>query len=87
VISFAGGLPAPDLFPIERFKEAAEVVLTEMGDRALQYGTTEGYQPLREMIAKNAGKYGIQISADNVMITTGSQQALDLARPDLHQPR
>lgn len=78
VISFAGGLPAPDLFPIERFKEAAEVVLTEMGDRALQYGTTEGYQPLREMIARNAGKYGIQISADNVMITTGSQQALDL---------
>jgi 2-aminoadipate transaminase len=78
VISFAGGLPAPELFPIERFKEAAEVVLTEMGDRALQYGTTEGYQPLREMIAKNAGKYGMQISADNVMITTGSQQALDL---------
>ncbi|MBW6475118.1 MAG: PLP-dependent aminotransferase family protein [Anaerolineaceae bacterium] len=78
VISFAGGLPAPELFPIERFKEAAEVVLTEMGDRALQYGTTEGYQPLREMIAKNAGKYGIQISADNVLITTGSQQALDL---------
>ena len=78
VISFAGGLPAPDLFPIERFKEAAEVVLTEMGDRALQYGTTEGYQPLREMIARNASKYGIQISADNVMITTGSQQALDL---------
>jgi 2-aminoadipate transaminase len=78
VISFAGGLPAPDLFPIERFKEAAEVVLTEMGERALQYGTTEGYQPLREMIAGNASKYGIQISADNVLITTGSQQALDL---------
>jgi 2-aminoadipate transaminase len=78
VISFAGGLPAPELFPIERFKEASEVVLTEMGDRALQYGTTEGYQPLREMIATNAGKYGIQISADNVLITTGSQQALDL---------
>lgn len=78
VISFAGGLPAPDLFPIERFKEAAEIVLTEMGERALQYGTTEGYQPLREMIAGNASKYGMQISADNVMITTGSQQALDL---------
>lgn len=78
VISFAGGLPAPELFPIERFKEAAEVVLTEMGDKALQYGTTEGYQPLREMIARNASKYGIQISADNVLITTGSQQALDL---------
>ena len=78
VISFAGGLPAPDLFPIERFKEASEVVLTEMGERALQYGTTEGYQPLREMIAGNASKYGIQISSDNVLITTGSQQALDL---------
>ena len=78
VISFAGGLPASELFPIEKFKEAADIVLTEMGGRALQYGTTEGYQPLREMIAKNASKYGIQISADNVMITSGSQQALDL---------
>lgn len=78
VISFAGGMPAPEVFPIEEFKQACEVVLTEMGDRALQYGTTEGYQPLREMIAHNASKYGIQISADNVLITAGSQQALDL---------
>jgi 2-aminoadipate transaminase len=78
VISFAGGMPAPEVFPIEEFKEASEVVLSEMGDRALQYGTTEGYQPLREMIARNASKYGIQISADNVLITSGSQQALDL---------
>jgi 2-aminoadipate transaminase len=78
VISFAGGMPAPEVFPIEQFKEASDVVLTEMGDRALQYGTTEGYQPLREMLARNAGKYGIQISADNVLITSGSQQALDL---------
>ncbi len=78
VISFAGGLPAPEVFPIEKFKEAADLVLSEMGDYALQYGTTEGYQPLREMIARNASKYGIQITADNVMITSGSQQALDL---------
>ena len=78
VISFAGGLPASDLFPIEKFKEAADIVLTEMGHTALQYGTTEGYQPLREMIARNATKYGIQISSDNVLITSGSQQALDL---------
>jgi 2-aminoadipate transaminase len=78
VISFAGGLPAPEVFPIEKFKEAADIVLTEMGESALQYGTTEGYQPLREMIARNASKYGIQISADNVLITSGSQQALDL---------
>ena len=78
VISFAGGLPAPEVFPIEKFKEASDIVLTEMGEKALQYGTTEGYQPLREMIARNASKYGIQISADNVLITSGSQQALDL---------
>jgi 2-aminoadipate transaminase len=78
VISFAGGLPAPEVFPIEKFKEAADVILTEMGESALQYGTTEGYLPLREMIARNASKYGIQISADNVLITSGSQQALDL---------
>ena len=78
VISFAGGLPAPDVFPIERFKEAADIVLTEMGEKALQYSTTEGYQPLREMIARNASKYGICVSADNVLITAGSQQALDL---------
>jgi 2-aminoadipate transaminase len=78
VISFAGGLPAPEVFPIEKFKEAADVVLTEMGESALQYGTTEGYLPLREMIARNESKYGIQISADNVLITSGSQQALDL---------
>ena len=78
VISFAGGMPAPQVFPVEKFKEACDVVLTEMGDNALQYGTTEGYQPLREMIAKNATKYGIQISSDNVLITSGSQQALDL---------
>jgi 2-aminoadipate transaminase len=78
VISFAGGLPAPEVFPIEKFKEAADIVLSEMGESALQYGTTEGYLPLREMIARNASKYGIQISADNVLITSGSQQALDL---------
>jgi len=78
VISFAGGLPAPDVFPIDQFRRAADVVLSEMGESALQYGTTEGYQPLREMIARNASKYGLQISADNVLITTGSQQALDL---------
>jgi 2-aminoadipate transaminase len=78
IISFAGGLPAPELFPIEQFKEAADIVLSEKGHCALQYGTTEGYQPLREMLAHNATKYGIRISADNVLITSGSQQALDL---------
>ena len=78
IISFAGGLPAPDVFPVKRFEEACHKVLTEHGAQALQYGTTEGYQPLREMIARNLSRYGIVASAENVLITSGSQQALDL---------
>jgi 2-aminoadipate transaminase len=78
VISFAGGLPAPDVFPIEEFKDACIRVLNDMGSVALQYGTTEGYLPLREMIARHTMRYGIEVSADNILITSGSQQALDL---------
>ena len=78
IISFGGGLPAPDVFPVKRFEEACHKVLSEKGSQALQYGTTEGYQPLREMIAHNMSRYGIVASADNVLITSGSQQALDL---------
>lgn len=78
VISFGGGLPAPDVFPVQRFEEACRKVLAEHGAMALQYGTTEGYQPLREMIARNLARYGIIATADNVLITSGSQQALDL---------
>ena len=78
IISFGGGLPAPDVFPVQRFEEACHKVLAEYGSQALQYGTTEGYQPLREMIAHNMARYGIVATADNVLITSGSQQALDL---------
>jgi 2-aminoadipate transaminase len=78
VISFAGGLPAPELFPIERFQQACQRVLAEKGARALQYGTTEGYAPLREMIVQNMARYGVVATADNILITSGSQQALDL---------
>jgi 2-aminoadipate transaminase len=78
IISFGGGLPAPDVFPVERFEQACHKVLSEHGSQALQYGTTEGYQPLRDMIAHNMARYGIVATADNVMITSGSQQALDL---------
>ena len=78
VISFAGGLPSPDAFPVQRFQEACQKVLREQGARALQYGTTEGYEPLRELIARNMGRYGIRAGVENVMITSGSQQALDL---------
>jgi 2-aminoadipate transaminase len=78
VISFAGGLPAPEVFPVQRFEEACRRVLEEHGPQALQYGATEGYEPLREMIAKNMLRYGIVARAENVLITSGSQQALDL---------
>jgi 2-aminoadipate transaminase len=78
VISFAGGLPAPDVFPVEEFAAACETVLKEWGAEALQYGATEGYKPLREMIARHTSRYGISVLPDNIVITSGSQQALDL---------
>ncbi len=78
VISFGGGLPAPDVFPVQRFEEACHKVLQEHGAESLQYGATEGYEPLREMIARNMARYGILSKAENVLITSGSQQALDL---------
>ncbi len=78
VISFAGGLPAPDIFPIEELRAAIDRVLVTKGPMALQYGSTEGYTPLREMIARHASRYGITVSAENIVITSGSQQALDL---------
>jgi 2-aminoadipate transaminase len=78
VISFAGGLPAPEVFPVQRFQEACQKVLADNGPAALQYSTTEGYLPLREAIASNLQRYGIPATPDNVMLTSGSQQALDL---------
>lgn len=78
IISFAGGLPAPDVFPVEQFQEACQKVLRDFGSIALQYGTTEGYLPLREQIARHTARYGIKVEPDNILITSGSQQALDL---------
>lgn len=78
VISFGGGLPSPDVFPLQRFEEACHKVLQENGPSALQYGPTEGYEPLREMLARNMARYGIMAQVENVLITSGSQQALDL---------
>src|SRR5690606_22965467 len=77
IISFAGGLPAPEMFPRARVQEATQHVL-QHGCEALQYGATEGYRPLREMIFRHISRYGIECTLDNVLITTGSQQALDL---------
>jgi 2-aminoadipate transaminase len=78
VISFAGGLPAPELFPIEEFRAAADAVLREKGPQALQYSTTEGDPSLRAMIVRHMARYGIVVGTENVLVTTGSQQALDL---------
>lgn len=78
MISFGGGMPAPEIFPVQEFRAATERVLREMGPQALQYGTTEGYRPLREMIARHTARYGLKVTVDNILVTTGSQQALDL---------
>jgi 2-aminoadipate transaminase len=77
IISFGGGLPAPEVFPVKEFQEACNAVLQKDGALALQYGATDGYRPLREMIARHTGRYSVQVSHDNVLITSGSQQALD----------
>ena len=86
MISFAGGLPAPELFPVKEFEEASCRVLATAGTRCLQYSTTEGYRPLREMIARHTSRYGIHVEPDNILITSGSQQALDLIGKILINP-
>lgn len=79
VISFAGGLPNPGLFPVEEIAAASAKILAEDGANALQYSTTEGYLPLREFISKRYfEKRGLQIDPDEILITNGSQQSIDL---------
>ena len=79
VISFAGGLPNPKLFPVKEFADACLKVLLQDGENVLQYSTTEGYLPLREYIAERYFvKRGLQASPDEILITNGSQQCLDL---------
>ena len=82
VISFAGGLPAPGLFPVERLHEAASKVLLETAAEALQYGPTEGYLPLREWVASRFEG----VSTENVQIVSGSQQGLDLVAKVFFDP-
>jgi 2-aminoadipate transaminase len=80
IISFAGGLPAPELFPIDKIEAINSRVLREDGKSALQYSTTEGYIPLREVIAKQRMVFtGIKADIDNIMITSGSQQGLEFS--------
>lgn len=78
LISFAGGMPSPDTFAPEVFAQAFDAVLRADGRAALQYGPTDGYAPLREWIAQAQSSAGCTIGADQVVVTSGSQQGLDL---------
>lgn len=78
IISFAGGMPAPDLFPVEDIKDMSRIVLEREGKTALQYGPTEGDTRLREELAKLMQKDGANISSNQLIIVTSSQQGLDL---------
>jgi 2-aminoadipate transaminase len=86
MISFAGGLPAPEVFPVDAFEEAACHVLKTYKSQALQYSTTEGYPPLRQWIVDYMSKYGIESTSDNILIASGSQQALDIIGKILINP-
>lgn len=78
VISFAGGLPAPEMFPVRDFQDACCWVLTHDAEQALQYGPTEGFPPLKEWIIDAIRRYELPAGQKNVLFTNGSQQALDL---------
>jgi 2-aminoadipate transaminase len=86
VISFAGGLPSAATFPVARMRQACEDILTTAASPALQYGPTEGYMPLREWVAQRHSTAGISVSRERVLITTGSQQGLDLLGKVLVDP-
>ena len=87
IISFAGGLPNPVSFPKKELKQSMERVIDQFGDEVFQYSSTEGYRPLREWVAERyRDEYGMDVQADDVLITTGSQQALDLMGKVLINP-
>lgn len=78
IISFAGGLPNPDTFPQKEFAESTSFILENSGAEALQYSTTEGYEPLRSLVSERYAKNGLSVDPENILITNGSQQGLDL---------
>ena len=78
IISFAGGLPAPELFPIEGLRKACQKVLEEIGPAALQYSLTTGVPPLKRFLAERVSKQGFEVEESNIQVTAGSQQGLDL---------
>ena len=78
IISFAGGLPNPISFPHKEIAESAAAVFKDSSNEALQYGSTEGYKPLRDYIAKRYQNSGLDVNSDNILMINGSQQGLDL---------
>src|SRR5689334_9550330 len=86
IISFAGGLPAPELFPTQEFGRALQEALSQDGASALQYDVTEGYPPLKEFLCGWLSNHGIRCTPDRMMLTNGSQQALDLLGKILINP-
>jgi len=86
VISFAGGLPSSETFPIDRMRASLDRVLSANGREALQYSTTEGYAPLREWVAKRVSTPDAPVSPDEVLMVSGSQQGLDLLAKVLIDP-
>ena len=78
IISFGGGLPAWDLFPVEQIRRVTDELLRDDGAATLQYGTSEGYGPLRDLLSEGHRKRGFDVTVDNVMIATGSIQGVDL---------
>ena len=79
VISFAGGIPSPEMFPTEEWKGLLADIMEEKGKSALIYGVTEGYAPLIKIVTERLERDNIPHSHDQVVITTGAQQAIDLA--------
>ena len=86
IISFAGGFPDPALFDAEGIKESSNAVLSNNPGAVLQYGATEGYQPLREAISSFMANKGATVAPDGLIVTTGSQQALDLIGKTMISP-
>ena len=79
IISFAGGLPAPELFPVEQMEKVSQKVISTIGREALQYSTTEGYDPLRKHIVDRMSKMSIKTTFENILVTSGSQQGLEFS--------
>ena len=87
IISFAGGLPAPELFPVDSMISAAQATLAKDGPGSMQYGVTEGWLPLREWVARHlAEAVGLEAEPGQILVTSGSQQALDLVSKVLIDP-